>query len=430
MRRMPRSHWATVLLIACIFAGSGTVNAESLTGPLLLPISVREGSCECCLPTERSGEKYLLIVGSLARDKGPFEILVRTAPTTEPVAIPLDPSTSDIADQAKADPSAAGPYKPALAARYQPLSQPPLTRYFSVFLNDAAFESPAGYATVSAKLKGLGQHCQIYVDGEDADRVVAQSTIDDIVKTFDQEIYPQTARLGRVLDVDRDGRFTILLTHHLGRMARGKIALAGFVRGSDFYRDLAPPFSNNSDMMYLNSDLAPGPHLRTIIAHEYTHAIIFSEHVFGGHNPGVAPADEESWLNEGLSHLTEDSFGYSWANLDYRVSAFLNEPERYQLVVPDYHAAGLWRSHGNRGAAYTFLRWCADCCGETTPPKLIQSGLFLTSFVIGRQPWLFPAPISQRMARAHSSDLTSGSHLGTSCCVAPTCTTWPSAEEG
>ncbi len=327
---------------------------------------MREGSCDCCLPTERNGEKYLLIVGSLARDKGPFEIIC-SIPKRPPNPSPFRLTVLRVSSptKAKANPSAAEPCKSALDASYQPLSEPPLVRYFSVFLNEAAFECPAGYATVAAKLKGLGQHCQVYVDSEDADRVVAQSTIDDIVKTFDQEIYPQTrAGLGRVLDVDRDGRFTILLTHQLGQMAKGKIALAGFVRGSDFYRDLAPPFSNNSDMMYLNSDLPPGPHLRTIIAHEYTHAIIFSEHVFGGHHPGVAPADEESWLNEGLSHLTEDSFGYSWTNLDYRVSAFLNEPEHYQLVVPDYHAAGLWRSHGNRGAAYTFLRWCADCCGD------------------------------------------------------------------
>src|SRR5207244_1141125 len=62
-------------------------------------------------------------------------------------------------------------------------------------------------------------------------------------------------------------------------------------------------------------------------------------------------------------------------NLDYRVSAFLSDPERYQLVVPDYYRAGLWRSHGNRGATYLFLRWCADRYGPGLPAQLTQSSL-------------------------------------------------------
>ena len=56
-------------------------------------------------------------------------------------------------------------------------------------------------------------------------------------------------------------------------------------------------------MMYLNVDLRPGPHLRTLLVHEYTHAVVFSEHLFGGY-PSEGPArEEESWLNEGLAHL-------------------------------------------------------------------------------------------------------------------------------
>jgi hypothetical protein len=34
--------------------------------------------------------------------------------------------------------------------------------------------------------------------------------------------------------VDRDGRFTILLTPRLTKLSTGKAALHGFVRGSDF----------------------------------------------------------------------------------------------------------------------------------------------------------------------------------------------------
>src|SRR5262249_54805889 len=147
-----------------------------------------------------------------------------------------------------------------------------------------------------------------------------QATLDDAVRTFDEEVHPKARQhLGRVLDVDRDGRFTLLFTPWLGKLQRGKVALSGFVRGCDFQRELAAPFSNRCDMMYLNTDLKPGSHLRTILAHEYTHAVVFSEHVFGEYLPGAARQDEESWLNEALAHLAEDLHGHEWSNLDYRV---------------------------------------------------------------------------------------------------------------
>src|SRR5208337_4955642 len=124
-----------------------------------------------------------------------------------------------------------------------------------------------------------------------------------------------TQWFGCPLDVDRDGRFTLLFTAWLRKLQDGKVAVGGFVRGSDFYRDLEAPFSNRCDMMYLSTDLKPGPYLRTLIAHEYTHAVIFCEHVLGDHVAGLAARDEESWLNEGLAHLAEEMHGYSWDNL-------------------------------------------------------------------------------------------------------------------
>src|SRR5205814_801553 len=114
--------------------------------------------------------------------------------------------------------------------------------------------------------------CQVYADRDEPRPERPRASAQEIVAAFDDEIYPTARqRLGRVLDVDRDGRFTILLTHRLAHMSKGKVALAGFVRGGDFYRDLPAPFSNQSDMMYLNSELPSGACLKTVIAHEFTH---------------------------------------------------------------------------------------------------------------------------------------------------------------
>jgi hypothetical protein len=97
--------------------------------------------------------------------------------------------------------------------------------------------------------------------------------------------------------------------------------------------------------------------------------------MFGSYQPQAPRQDEEGWLNEGLAHVVEDLHGYSWSNLDYRISAFLSAPERYQLVVPDYFHAGLFRSHGHRGAAYLFLRWCCDLYGDNLLKQLVQTNL-------------------------------------------------------
>jgi hypothetical protein len=143
------------------------------------------------------------------------------------------------------------------------------------------------------------------------------------------------------------------------------------------------PFGNRCDMMYLSTALRPGPYLRTVMAHEYTHAVVFTRkslHQAGTNREGAgaragAGAEEEGWLDEGLAHLCEDLHGFARSNLDYRVSAFLSRPERYRLVVDDYYAADLFRSHGNRGSTYLFLLWCADHYGPDLLPTLIGSNL-------------------------------------------------------
>jgi hypothetical protein len=126
-------------------------------------------------------------------------------------------------------------------------------------------------------------------------------------------------------------------------------------------------------MMYVSSALDSGPHLRTILAHEYTHAVIVSAKSFSSPSGRTTGIEEEGWLDEALAHLVEDLHGFSRSNLDYRISAFLSQPECYRLVVEDYFSADLFRSHGNRGGTYLFLRYCADRFGPRLLPALIRS---------------------------------------------------------
>ncbi len=376
--RQPRRRGMGLAIVGLLWL-SVPIQAQALPAGRLLPLAVQQEGCSCVLPTPRSDDKFILIVGSLARGAQPHRVTIQTQADGAAVSVPLQDLqagagwTQQVYELHDRLARARQMHPPA--AEYRPVSEPPRQRTFYLFTREHDFQNPDGYVAIAAGLRAVGRYCQVYLDPA-ADPARLQPTIDDIVRTFDQEVYPRARQeFGRVFDVDRDGRFTILLTPWLGRLQNGKVSLGGFVRGSDFYRDLAAPYGNRCDMMYLNTDLVPGPHLHTLLAHEYTHAVIFSEHVFGGYLSEAAPQDEESWLNEGLAHLVEDLHGYSWSNLDYRISAFLAAPERYSLVVPDYYGAGLWRSHGNRGATYLFLRWCTDCAAADLPAQLIRSSL-------------------------------------------------------
>lgn len=322
----------------------------------------------------------MLVVGALTPKVGPHAVEVHTEATGEEASIPEPSEAISSAWLAEAreqrrriEVARAGG---ELADEFPPSVEPQRERVFHLFVKDQEFSDPAAYAAVTSELAAFGKHVQVYVDRAHPDRATLRPTVDEVIGTFDEEVYPRARRgLGRVLDVDRDGRFTVLLTERLGRLVNGGVSVSGFVRGSDFYRDMPAPFSNHCDMMYLNADLKPGPHLRTVLAHEYTHAVIFSEHVFGRGALGLPPADEENWLNEALAHVVEKERGFGWTNLDYRVSAFLNAPERYGLVIPDYYGAKLWRSHGHRGATFLFLDDCVTNANVPLVSRLVQSPL-------------------------------------------------------
>ena len=86
--------------------------------------------------------------------------------------------------------------------------------------------------------------------------------------------------MGTARDVDGDGRFTILLSSWLDHLGGGRYPVDGFVRVADLDPAYRSPFGNRCDMMYLNAGLKAGPHIRTVMAHEYMHAVVFSQKTF------------------------------------------------------------------------------------------------------------------------------------------------------
>jgi len=247
----------------------------------------------------------------------------------------------------------------------------------------------ANYRLVRAAPIIAGQHCVVYLDELDglSDRIWALAKC--VVETFDFGVCPAVSRwLGSHRDVDDDGRLAIVLSSCLESLCDGAVSVGGFVRPSDFVPQIGPPAGNRCDSLYLNSRLRPGPHLQTILAHEYVHAVAFSQRCRAARS--AVPMPEEDWLNEAIAYVAEGRLNYSWSNRDYRLAAFLDSPQQYSLVVPDYAAAGLWRSHGHRGAAYLFLAWCADHFGYQLLKELVLTERRGVGNVERATGWSFP----------------------------------------
>jgi hypothetical protein len=219
--------------------------------------------------------------------------------------------------------------------------------------------------------------------------------------TFDTLITPLAEEtLGVPSDIDGNGRVILFFTQEVNRLSQ--VGADSFVGGFFFSRDLFPvagtanlaacQTSNEAEILYL---LVPDPagqingnprsmdFLRRItlatLAHEYQHLINASQRL---HVHPSAGFPEETWLNEGLSHIAEELLFFrtsglgSRSNLDVETlrdggSHVLDALNRHQLPnvqrLRTFMADPATQSPYNardalatRGAAWHLLRYAAD----------------------------------------------------------------------
>lgn len=378
----PRILVAAYCLLASGLTGL-SLSRSDFSGPLaeLMPgqpyaLDVRNGAVTCDLEFN-DATRYVLIVSSLDDAGATIPVRMEAAPIEHiavcpATGVPVLPGTllrfaSDSARAAyvsrrnmRGTPNAVRQQTEAAASNDPDGSPEPICRDFHLYVTDGPLDDPRQYARVEAQLVGEGDSVRVFLDRQQTVSELAPGLVDEIVRLMDQTVVPETARrFGRAADIDGDGRFAVLLTPWLGRLQGGRTSLGGFVRSGDFRDDLEPPFGSHCDVLYLNSNVGPGNHLHNLLAHEFVHAICFSQHL----------PNEEDWLNEAIAHQAEPG----WTNLRHRIGAYLEAPHRYPLVVPDYFRAGLWRNHGCRGATFLFLRWCTDQFGDELLRKLIHN---------------------------------------------------------
>ncbi|TWU14811.1 Neutral metalloprotease precursor [Symmachiella macrocystis] len=314
-----------------------------------------------------NSDRYLLIIGSLGASDMEFPLSL----TARPIAAVANQPFERIAPLTVRPITT--PAAPLTMTYTTPSQDTHESRDFSIHVTDGALDDPRSYQRIRARLIAEGRQVRVYLDGDQTERELYPGIAAELIRLFDNEVYPTSLQnCGDYCDVDGDGKFAILLSHWLGKLQGGGTSVGGFVRGSDFRKTIDPPFGNQADVLYLNSNIAAGPRLKTLLAHEYTHAVLFSARRRLADSIAL-DTDEEDWLNEAIAHVAENMHSSDWSNLDHRIEAFLQNPAECPLVVADYYRAGRWRDHGCRGATYLFLRWCTDTYGDELIRRLIHS---------------------------------------------------------
>ena len=264
----------SIVVLVGVQAGTDDRQPGAKTQPFWRPgvpvaVAVRDGQARFRVPVAGTGSDVLVVFRPWHRAPVPTPFsLTRPRPRTRVRALPIRPA-----------PPARPPKPCALRSRTDraaSLGMPPLKRDFSLMVRDGDVASASNYLAVRGVLRAVGKRVQVYVAAEDVGQVEPE-LLKDLVATFDDRIVPvAAATVGLARDVDGDGRFTVLLSSWLNRLGNGRNAVDGFVRVSDLDLAYSAPFGNRCDMMYLSTSLKPGPHLRTVLTHEYMHAIVFS----------------------------------------------------------------------------------------------------------------------------------------------------------
>lgn len=229
-------------------------------------------------------------------------------------------------------------------------------RRFKVFA-DLALRN---YAHVDAEAKCVGVNIALFVDLRVDDDALSSEDIQELCEEYDETAGRTIDLLGHTSDVNGDELITVLITPQINSLETSSNSyVAGYFYAGDLYEPSGSnEVSNAQEIIYA---IAPDPSgeygspkakgyivdhvLRSVFPHELQHLINYNRHVFDHGGP-----TEESWLNEGLSHLIEDLTGHGGGN-PMRYQYYLSKPSATSLVTPNSPDLA------ERGAIYLFLRF-------------------------------------------------------------------------
>jgi hypothetical protein len=281
------------------------------------------------------------------------------------------------------------------------IPQPPALGSLRAFKVVAATDG-SRFSDVGARVKYIGDHLLMYVD------TVGQGFSDPdyaaLGKQFDTDLYPVDVNaFGSESDIDGNGRIIVLFTPVVNSLVpKDQCGSNGYVAGFFYGNDLVTqaPNSNKGEIFYAlipdssgtyscqHTALAVKSLLPDTYIHEFQHMISFNQHVLArGGNV------EETWLNEGMSHIAEELGSKLYearypAPLDRSTTTQLFPDSSSAFISPQLLNAYtyLYSIRGesvtsydgggtvqDRGATWLFLRWLADQKGESVLRALEQT---------------------------------------------------------
>ena len=224
-----------------------------------------------------------------------------------------------------------------------------------------------------------------------------------IATTFDTLVSPvDVANFGAPTDIDKNGKIIVFFTKEVNKLTPR--ASGGVIGGFFFERDLFPvvstadlqgcPASNFAEMYYSlvpdstgrYSDIRTKTRVQNLtsgtLVHEFQHLINAGRRLYVNN----ANAFEDTYLNEGLSHIAEELLYYHVANLAPRqninaaivrvnkasVDAFNNyqgdNTGRYEVFLGKPNQTSVYGGNDSletRGATWSLLRYLADHRGAS-----------------------------------------------------------------
>jgi len=252
------------------------------------------------------------------------------------------------------------------------------------------------FAQVRATARYVGDRAVIYHDVEAPSGGLADSDFEELGALFDDELYPVATRsFGAESDLDRNGRVLILMTPVVNGLTDEADCEEAFVTGFFFPLDIDPDAarderSNQAEVFYA---LVPDPSgsvtcdhsadrvkrlVPVTFVHEFQHMVSFYQHVLLR-----AGNSEVTWLNEGMSHVSEElaalhfeALGNQARFTTFALGNLLNAYKFLSDPAPEF----LLFTQGTgtleeRGASWLFLRWLIDQQGEDVLRRLSETGL-------------------------------------------------------
>lgn len=286
---------------------------------------------------------------------------------------------------------------------------------------------PDEFAPVTAVARYVGDHAAIFLDEDAPSNNLTDRDFQELGGLFDLDLYEvATAAFGSESDIDRNGHVIILMTPVVNGLTPASQCETSIITGFFYGIDIEPSYqkderSNKGEIFYA---LAPDPQgtvscahteerIRRLVpvtfVHELQHMISYHQHVLvrGGDS-------EQLWLNEALSHLSEELAGFHFDALNddtlftrfvigdlYNAYIFLRAPIQHPMLFSSEGTGSL----EERGAAWLFLRWLMDQFGATTSRRLVETSRTGADNVAAAVGEPFARIVSEWMLANYVSDL-------------------------